>query len=163
MTAWQIVDQYLGQLKVTTFYAWQLNDWLQANHPAWANQASQMLMQHKDVQAQRRTKHLCYSTRRGPYAPWKTAHKGAWKRAALIKTQQLCHRDLWVNHACRSLPLARWEDALNGHVKTKASDPDGPVLTDCKTMLRNQGYGLNAMLVAMGLAPVDVEAILARY
>lgn len=164
MTGVQIVDQYLGTLQGgQQFTAWGLSQWLSANYSGWAGYASQLLQMHKVAQQSGGTVHRCYCTRRGPNATWLKEHKGSWLRSMQIKAQQLCFRDLFFDYACRSLPMAKAEDARNGHVKVQASDPDGPALIQCKETITNQGYSLNAMLVGMGLRPVDIPRLLARY
>lgn len=154
------------------FTAWELGYWI-ANHAdprvtAWKGQASQILQSHRIYQQYSgphnglATRHRVKCERKGPDATWMIEHTGSWKKAHTLNWADKM-RAGFVDDACCSMPMAKQEDALAGHVKVKASDKDGPALKACKTDITRMGYGVNAALTSAGLPPIDVPQLLSRY
>lgn len=173
--AWVVVDLFVDDRISTArskFTAWELGYWI-ANHTdprvtAWKGQASQVLQAHRLQQQYSgpfngmATRHRVKCERKGPDAPWFIEAPGSWQKAHKLNWGQKM-KEAFVDDACCALPMAKQEDADNGHVKVKATSPDGPALTACKAEITRTSYGVNAALVGVGLPPIDVPRLLTRY
>jgi hypothetical protein len=172
---WSVVDVFVDDRIAkgyTQFDADDLARWMRAHSDpdvkVWSGQASYILQQHRNMQQfsgphnGMATRHRVKCMRKGPWAPWMIEGPGSWDRAVITNWADKM-RAGFVDDACCALPMAKQEDANNGHVKVKKTDADGPALRACKKKITALGYSVNAALAMAGAYPIDVAGMLARY